>query len=280
MLETVKNIIQNGFGTLTVVSVIDIFLTAVIIYIVLDWIKDSQAMQVVKGVIIILAATQISRWLGLTTIYYIYQNVITVGILALVIMFQPELRRTLEKIGSTKLKDFITSISQNDDDADRKYTIEQVVAAVSEMSKTKTGALIVFERETNLKDIIDTGTYLDSVATKQLLINIFTPNTPLHDGAVILGKGTYRVKAAGCLLPLTQNRNLSQEIGTRHRSAIGLSEISDALVVVVSEETGIISYALNGKLSRFMDAKALTALLTEALNPNNNKPLLMKGEKQ
>lgn len=277
MLDTIKSIISGSFGTITIVSVIDILITATIIYFILDWLKGSQAMQVIKGVVIILAATQLSDWIGLTTIYYILKNVTTVGIIALVIMFQPELRRTLEKLGNTKIKDFISSLSKDDDNVDKNYITEQVVSAVSEMSKTKTGALIVFERETILKDIIDTGTYLDSATTKQLLINIFTPNTPLHDGAVIIGKNDLRIKAAGCLLPLTQNRNLSQEIGTRHRSAIGISEISDALVIIVSEETGIISYALNGKLSRFLDAKMLTSILNESLN-SNTKPLLTKGE--
>lgn len=277
MLDAIKSVISGSFGTITLVSIIDIAITTVIIYLILDWLKDSQAMQVLKGVIIILAATQLSDWIGLTTIYYILKNVTTVGIIALVIMFQPELRRTLEKLGNTKLKDFISSLSKDDDVIDKDYIIEQVVSAVSEMSKTKTGALIVFERETILKDIIDTGTCLDSVTTKQLLINIFTPNTPLHDGAVIIGKNDLRIKAAGCLLPLTQNRNLNQEIGTRHRSAIGISEISDAIVVIVSEETGIISYALNGKLSRFLDAKMLTSVLSESLS-SNAKPLIAKGE--
>lgn len=277
MLDAIKSVISGSFGTITLVSIIDIAITTVIIYLILDWLKGSQAMQVLKGVIIILAATQLSDWIGLTTIYYILKNVTTVGIIALVIMFQPELRRTLEKLGNTKLKDFISSLSKDDDVIDKDYVIEQVVSAVSEMSKTKTGALIVFERENILKDIIDTGTCLDSVTTKQLLINIFTPNTPLHDGAVIIGKNDLRVKAAGCLLPLTQNRNLNQEIGTRHRSAIGISEISDAIVVIVSEETGIISYALNGKLSRFLDAKMLTSVLSESLS-SNSKPLIAKGE--
>lgn len=279
MLDAIKSVISGSFGTITLVSIIDIAITTVIIYLILDWLKGSQAMQVLKGVIIILAATQLSDWIGLTTIYYILKNVTTVGIIALVIMFQPELRRTLEKLGNTKLKDFISSLSKDDDVIDKDYVIEQVVSAVSEMSKTKTGALIVFERENILKDIIDTGTCLDSVTTKQLLINIFTPNTPLHDGAVIIGKNDLRVKAAGCLLPLTQNRNLNQEIGTRHRSAIGISEISDAIVVIVSEETGIISYALNGKLSRFLDAKMLTSVLSESLS-SNSKPLIAKGEEE
>ncbi len=277
MLDAIKSVISGSFGTITLVSIIDIAITTVIIYLILDWLKGSQAMQVLKGVIIILAATQLSDWIGLTTIYYILKNVTTVGIIALVIMFQPELRRTLEKLGNTKLKDFISSLSKDDDVIDKDYVIEQVVSAVSEMSKTKTGALIVFERENILKDIIDTGTCLDSVTTKQLLINIFTPNTPLHDGAVIIGKNDLRIKAAGCLLPLTQNRNLNQEIGTRHRSAIGISEISDAIVVIVSEETGVISYALNGKLSRFLDAKMLTSVLSESLS-SNSKPLIAKGE--
>lgn len=265
MWESFKSIVSTGFSAMTFMSFFDILITAALIYLILDKIRDTQAMQVFKGVLIVVAATQISGWIGLTTINYILKNLITVGFIAIIIMFQPELRRALEKLGSTKLKDFISTMSKDTGGIDRSKVIEQVVAAASEMSRTKTGALIVFEREESLKDIIDTGTVIDSVATKQLLINIFTPNTPLHDGAVIIGKDDLRVKAAGCLLPLTQNRNLNQEIGTRHRSAIGISEIKDAVVVIVSEETGVISYALRGKLSRFLDAKALTTVLTEEL---------------
>lgn len=266
MWESFKSLISTGFSAMTFMSVFDILITAALIYIILDKVRDTQAMQVFKGVLIVVAATQISGWIGLTTINYILKNLLTVGFIAIIIMFQPELRRALEKLGSTKLKDFISSMNKGTEGVDRSKVIEQVVVAASEMSKTKTGALIVFEREESLKDIIDTGTMIDSVATKQLLINIFTPNTPLHDGAVIIGNEDFRVKAAGCLLPLTQNRSLSQEIGTRHRSAIGISEIKDAIVVIVSEETGVISYALRGKLSRFLDAKSLTAVLTEELS--------------
>ncbi|MBR2780482.1 MAG: diadenylate cyclase CdaA [Eubacteriaceae bacterium] len=276
MWETLRSVISTGISAMNFMAVIDILITATVIYLLLEWLKDSQAIQVLKGVLIIVALTQISGWIGLVTINYILRNLLTVGLIAIIIMFQPELRRTLEKIGSTRLRDFISSFSTKEESENITRTIEQVVSAASEMSRTKTGALIVFERDTNLKDIIDTGTLLDSVPTKQLLINIFTPNTPLHDGAVIIGKEDHRIKAAGCLLPLTQNRNLSQEIGTRHRSAIGMSEISDAIVVIVSEETGVISYALNGKLSRFLDAKALNRVLTDALvnTPGNS------GEKE
>lgn len=278
MLDTLKNLFINGFSATTIVSLIDIIITASIIYAILTWIKDSQAIQVVKGVVIIIVATQVSSWLGLTTINYILRNVITVGILALVIMFQPELRRALEKIGSTKFRNFFTSFTKDADEAHKEYALEQIVLAVSEMSKTKTGALIVLERNTKMKEIIDSGTALDSLTTKQLLINIFVPNTPLHDGAVVIGREDMRIKAAGCLLPLTQNKNIKQEIGTRHRSAIGMSEASDAFIIVVSEETGVISYALNGKLSRFLDAKTLMELLNDIYSEEDKLLPVLKGE--
>ncbi len=278
MLETLKNFFQTGFSGSTVVSIIDILITAIIIYAILTWIKDTQAIQVVKGIVIIVVATQLSSWLGLTTINYILKNVITVGILALVIMFQPELRRALGKIGSTKFKNYFSVFTKEKSEVNVTYVIEQIVSAVFEMSKSKTGALIVLERNTKIKEIIDSGTAIDSLTTKQLLLNIFIPNTPLHDGAAVIGREDMRIKAAGCLLPLTQNNNLKQEIGTRHRSAIGMSEVSDSFVIVVSEETGVVSYALGGKLSRFLDAKTLTELLNNIYAEEDNILPTLIGE--
>ncbi len=279
MFESLKELFTGGLNSTTVVSFIDIFITASVIYIILDWMKGTQALQVVKGVFVILFITQLSSWLGLVTINYILKNLITVGLIAVIVMFQPELRRALEKLGSTKFRSFFLNLGKSERYAESQTVIEQLVSAVSEMSKTKTGALIVIERDTQLKDIMDTGTHIDADVTKPLLLNLFTPKTPLHDGAVIISSADMRLKAAGCLLPLTQNRSLRQEIGTRHRSAIGMSEHSDAFVVIVSEETGVISYATNGKLSRFLDTKTLTNLLSEIFCPQESKQI-WGGKKQ
>ena len=270
MFESLKELFSSGINFTTVISILDILITATIIYFILDWIKGTQAAQVLKGVVIILLITELSSWLGFVTINYILRNLMTVGVVALLVMFQPELRRALERLGSTRFRSFFKNIFHNERTNDTKHVVDSILASVDEMSKTKTGALIVIERTTQLKDIMETGTFLDAVVTKPLLLNIFTPKTPLHDGAVIISSSDLKLKAAGCLLPLTQSRNLRQEIGTRHRSAIGISEVSDAFVVVVSEESGVVSCAQNGKLSRFLDSKTLETLLNEVFTTEDN----------
>ncbi len=222
-------------------------------------------MKVVRGVVIILLATQVSGWLGLITINYMLKNIITVGFLAIVIMFQPELRRGLERIGSTQLNKIFKSFSKSQSNEDVIHAVQETICAVKALSDTKTGALIIFERAISLQEIIDTGIKVDAVPSRDLFMNIFTPNTPLHDGAVVISNARMRVAAAGCLLPLTQKRNLSTEIGTRQRAGIGVSENSDCFSIIVSEETGVISYAVNGQLSRFIDTKTLKNLLIQYL---------------
>lgn len=266
MLDTLKSLFYDVYNSFSLVSIIDILLTAFIIYKILDWIKGTQAMKVARGVVIILLATQVSGWLGLITINYILKNIITVGFLAIVIMFQPELRRGLERIGSTELNKVFKSFSKSKNNEDIIRAVHETVCAAKTLSDTKTGALIIFERSTSLREIIDTGIKMDAVPSKDLFMNIFTPNTPLHDGAVIISNTSMRIAAAACLLPLTQKRNLSTEIGTRHRAGIGISENSDCFSVIVSEETGVISYAVNGQLSRFIDTKTLKNLLIQYLD--------------
>ncbi len=265
MLETLKSLFYDVYNSFTIMSVIDILLTAFLIYKILDWIRGTQAMKVAKGVVIILLATQVSDWIGLITINYILKNIITVGFIALIVMFQPELRRGLERIGSTKFYKLFKSFSKSNINEDILIAVNETVSAVKTLSETKTGALIIFERHIKLRDIIETGVQIDAVPSKDLYINIFTPNTPLHDGAVIISNTTMRIAAAGCLLPLTQNKSLNTEIGTRHRAGIGVSENSDCFSVIVSEETGVISYSVNGKLSRFVDPKTLKTLLMQYL---------------
>lgn len=271
MIDSLKSLFNDIFTTFTFVSAIDILLTAVLIYYILKWIRGTQAQQVAKGIVIVLLITQLSDWMGLVTIHYIFKSMITVGLIALVVMFQPELRRALEKLGSTKLNSVFPALSRIDKEIDIYDVIDEIVDSVKDLSAAKTGALIVFERNIQLNYIVETGVALDAYVNKPLLKNIFYPNTPLHDGAVIIGRDNLRIKAAGCLLPLTQNRNLNKEIGTRHRSAIGISENSDCLSVVVSEETGVISYAIGGKLSRFIDLKTLSNILNETLVQDDTK---------
>jgi diadenylate cyclase len=245
---------------------------AFVVYKIIGWITDTQAEQVAKGVVILLLSTQLSEWFGLHTVNFLLRNLMTVGFIALIIVFQPELRRALEHIGRTSF--FKTKWMENV--TETKRTIEEIVEAVKQMSDSRTGALIVLEKDTGLEDIISTGTRLDSVVSSELLLNIFTPNTPLHDGAVVVGVRDNKLKAASCLLPLTENKNVSKTLGTRHRAAMGMSENSDAIILIVSEESGVISYANTGKLFRYLDANSLREFLTEEFIIKDEKSIKIK----
>jgi diadenylate cyclase len=236
--------------------VIDISIVAFVLYKLLLQIRETRAEQVLKGLAILLFATKLSEFLQFNTIYWILKNTATVGVIALLIVFQPELRRALEQIGRGQLFDKLMFL-QNDKDP--TLLINEIVRAVQNMAKARIGALIVVERKTGVNEVIETGVKIDGELSGSLLENIFVPNTPLHDGAVIV-RGD-RIAAAGCFLPLTENSNISKQLGTRHRAALGISEISDALAIIVSEETGIISVASNGKLTRYLDSKGLKEML-------------------
>ena len=255
--------LRSFFQVLKLTDIIDIFLIALIVYQLLKVLKETRAMQLVKGIFLLFLILQISSWAHLTTLNYLLRNAMQVGMFAIVVIFQPELRNLLEKMGRSnvgKLIDVATGkISGDDDD----YAVSEIVTASANMSSTKTGALIVIERETKLGDVIRTGTLLDAEVSSALLENIFFPKTPLHDGAVII-RGD-RIHTAGCFLPLTSNTNLSRDLGTRHRAALGISEASDAIVVVVSEETGKISIAINGSLTRNLTEASLKTALGKAL---------------
>ncbi|NLL06486.1 MAG: TIGR00159 family protein [Clostridiaceae bacterium] len=250
-------------------TIVDISIVSYAIYKIATLVRETRAWQLIKGILFILIASKLSDILGLRTIAFILRMIIQYLPIALVMLFQPELRRGLEQIGRSRFKNFFNF-------EDESYTIkvksniEEIINAIVEMSKTFTGALIVIERETRIGDIINSGIQIDSNVTSELLINIFTPNTPLHDGAVVI-RGD-KIKAAACFLPLTENPNLSKELGTRHRAALGISEVSDAIVVVASEESGKISVALNGGLTRNLTSdtlrKALSKNLLEKHVPN------------
>ena len=265
---------KSFFQVLKLTDLIDILLIAFIVYQLLKSIKETRAMQLVKGILILFLVLEISSWLHLNTLNYLLRSTMQVGMFAIVVIFQPELRSLLEKMGRTKVGKIVNIATGSSDN--REYAAREIVRASVNLSATKTGALIVIERETKLGDVIGTGTLVDAEVSSALLENIFVPNTPLHDGAVII-RGD-RIHTAGCFLPLTSNENLSRELGTRHRAALGISEASDALVIIVSEETGKISIAANGALTRNLNKESLTAALQKAFFKEGGKSKFRRNE--
>ena len=267
-LETISNFFLN----IRIRDVVDIVIVAAVLYKLFTLIRETRAEQLTKGIVVLLVLTKLSQWLKLYTINWILNNAMTVGTLALLIVFQPELRRGLEYIGRSSV--FTKSLIELRGDTLSK-TAEEIVEAVASLSRQKIGALIVLEKQTGLNEVVETGTRLDALVTSDLLINIFIPNTPLHDGAVIIKDE--RIKAAACFLPLTDNSGVSKELGTRHRAALGISERSDSLSIIVSEETGAISIAENGNISRYLDAKTLKQILLDMYKPkNSNQSIITK----
>ncbi len=258
-------LVERLLGIMSFVSLIDIIIVAFFIYKIFMLIKDTRAEQLLKGLIILLFATGISKYLGLSMINWILERAQTILLVALPIVFQPELRRMLEKIGRGGFVSFVSFW----EDKSAEETVDNIVSASMELSSKKTGALIVIERKIGLADIIETGTVLEAKVTKELLKNIFFPNTLLHDGAVIIRKS--RIQAAGCFLPLTISSKVSKDLGTRHRAAIGLSENSDALVIAVSEETGTISIAEDGVLKRNYNEAELKKHILEKVEIEQNQ---------
>ncbi len=251
--------IQGIVKTIGILDVIDTALVAYFLYRIYLMLKHTRAAALIKGLIVLVFLMVLSRWLNLHVINWILEKLMTVVMIALPVVFQPELRRALEQIGRGRLFHKTTEL----DEQELEEVIGAVTSAAVVMSQRKVGALIVFERETGLEERIETGVQIDGLVSDSLLLNIFEKDTPLHDGAVIIrGK---RIVAASCLLPLTDARNLSQELGTRHRAALGISEQSDAIVLVVSEETGTISVAKNGELFRYLQADDVKELLRAAI---------------
>ena len=241
-------------------DILDIVVVSVIIYQLLLLIKGTRAVQLIKGLFVLLIISVLSRTLGLTTLTWMLDQVWTMLVVALPVVFQPELRRALEQIGRGK---FITMHSNALTAEDYKKLIEELIRCTQVLSQSRIGALIVIEKETGIQELVETGVKIDGVVSSEFLVNIFIPKSPLHDGAVIIRED--RVAAAGCFLPLSQDTELEKDLGTRHRAALGISEISDALVIIVSEETGVISVAKNGKLTRYLEEKSLRDLLKNEL---------------
>ena len=247
-------------------DVVDVLIISVIAYYVIKSVRTTRAAQLGKGLAIILVVYVLSGVFNLYTVNWLLKNLLSVGLIALVVVFQPELRRALEFLGRGKF----TTRGFSFEKENFSSNVDIIVRAVDYFASRKEGALIIVENETALQDVADTGTILDATLTEPLLENIFYQGSPLHDGAVILRGG--RILAAGCVLPLTENPNLSKDLGTRHRAGIGITEVSDALVLIVSEETGIISMAQDGKLSRFLDLKAVEkALLNHYLSKQSQR---------
>lgn len=246
---------QGFISSFRLLDILDILLVAFVLYKLFILIRNTRAVALIKGLLVLGVVTLVSRVLDLHVINWMLQQGMTVILVALPVVFQPELRRALEQIGRGRLFRSGQVISMEE----LERLIDEIVAISESLSKTHTGALIVFEREVGLNDYIDTGVAIEGLVSQELLGNIFIPNTPLHDGAVIIREN--RIMAAGCLLPLTADRSLSTELGTRHRAAIGISELTDAVIIVVSEETGSISYTHGGHIYRHLDGTALRNVL-------------------
>lgn len=248
-----------------VVNLLDILLVWFIIYKLFNIIRGTKAIQLLKGIFVIVVIRSLASLLGLNTLQWLTEQVMTWGVLAIIIIFQPELRRALEQLGRGKL--FSRNILPEDND--QEHLVDEIVKASAYMAKRRIGALISIERETGLGDYIETGIPLEAHISSELLINIFIPNTPLHDGAVILQDN--RVEAAACYLPLSESPFISKELGTRHRAAIGISEVTDCLTIVISEETGSVSLTKSGELYRNLDQETFRKMLLEELAMDKSK---------
>jgi len=241
-------------------DIIDVAIVSFIIYQLIMIVRGTRAVQLLKGIFILVVTWAISTWFNLYTLKWLMNQIFTFGIISVMIIFQPELRRALEQLGRGKI--FQRSAMLSRDVTDQ---IGEVIKAVNHLARKKIGALIVFERETGLTEYIESGTMLEARISSELLVNLFTPNTPLHDGAVVIRGG--QVTAAGCYLPLSENPFISKELGTRHRAAIGLTEVTDAVAIIVSEETGQVSLSVGGMIVRDINEESLISKLFQELTP-------------
>lgn len=272
-MDKIKEFIVNFISPftmlkITVMDVIEILLIAVLIYNIIKWVKNTRAWVLLKGIVVLIVFYILATLLGFEAILWIFANGLGVGITALVIVFQPELRKALEQLGNRSL--MAPFFDTQDADVFTDETVDEIVRAAYELAKARTGALIVIERNVRLDEYEQTGIPLDAKITSQLLINIFEHNTPLHDGAVIV-RGN-RITSATCYLPLSDSMRISKDLGTRHRAAVGISEATDSVTIVVSEETGGVAIAENGELTRRVGREMLHDRLTELQNKSEEKP--------
>ena len=266
------NNIKSTFPTISVIDILDILLVAFLFYQVINMIRSTSANRIARAIVFLLAVTLITDLLNLHTLNYLLDRVLELGVVALVIVFQPELRRFLARIGGSSVKGLLGITPVTTDNTEE--VIHETVLACDAMSKERVGALIVFERSNSLEQIAATGKRVDASVSQELIRNIFFPKAALHDGAMIINRG--RIDSAGCVLPLSDNRSISSDLGTRHRAGVGVSENSDAVVVIVSEETGTISVAIGGMLKRHLAMETLRKLLQQELIGEEKKNVLDK----
>lgn len=258
---------MESMSGITLTNVVDIAIVTFVIYKLIQMIKETRAGTLIKGVVILFVALLISDQIHLVTISYILQQAAPFIVTAAIVIFQPELRRALEMVGRTRLKniDLFGSVDEAVEQSRMKKVVEDITTACQIMSEEKVGALMVIERVTKIGEIISTGTIINADTSSELIRNIFFKNSPLHDGAMVIREG--RIAAAGCFLPLSENKGISRQLGTRHRAGLGMSECCDAVVVIVSEETGAISIARDGNLTHNVSPKALYTILDNVLCP-------------
>ncbi|MDR1570551.1 MAG: diadenylate cyclase CdaA [Oscillospiraceae bacterium] len=271
--------IRSVVSSIRIADIFDVLIVAYLVYKLLMLTWETRASQVLKGLAVMLVVSWLSDLLKLRALNWIIMLIVNSGAVVVVVLFQPEIRRALEQLGSTNLIDRVRVSPEQDDSV---HIILELISTMTNLARRKVGALIVIEQRTGLKDVIESGTNVDAVISAPLLENIFEPNTPLHDGAVIL-RGA-RIVAAGCILTLSEDRGISKELGTRHRAALGITELTDAISLIVSEETGIISVARNGKLTRHLDTNSLKQLLGQIYTrhevSNPLKALLTKTKRR
>lgn len=255
---------------MTLFSILDIIVVSYIFYKIYNLLRETRAEQLLKGILFVFLLIPISEILQLRTLSWIINQTITIGVLTIVIIFQPEIRKALEHLGRSTFTDRHIL----EDEETRNEVVNEIVSAVANLAESRTGALIVLEQKTGLAEIIDTGTKIDAIVSAALLENIFVVNTPLHDGATIIRDN--RIISSGCFLPLTDNNSINKKLGTRHRAGIGLSETADAVVIIVSEETGTISVALNGRLLRNFDNVKLKNTLLKIIANRQPRKLTLR----
>lgn len=268
---------ENPFKLISVI--LDIAIVIYVIVKIIKFAKDSRGMQLIKGILFFIIITWISGILNLQIVHSVLTSILPSGVVALIVIFQPEIRRALEQLGTNKLTNFFGM--EKSIETKTREDIYKIVIAVCEMAKTKTGALIVIQRDISLSDIVATGIEIDSEISPQLIVNIFVPNTPLHDGAIVISNN--KIVAGACILPLANNADISKELGTRHRAAVGISKESDAIAIVVSEESGKISIAKDGTLIADVKEEALKNILIKNIITNrleDNKKSKLKGIKK
>lgn len=246
----------------------DVLILAILIYQVIKLVMHTRSNSLFKGIAVVLVMAWLANALHLSAVSWLLTQIISMGLLFIVILFQPEFRRGLEQIGRSRMMRRLIGLPNREKPERVEENVAEIVRAMSNMARKKIGALIVIERHTGLGDVIESGTRVDAQISQPLIENIFEPNTPLHDGAMVIRNR--RIEAAACILPLSEDPTISRELGTRHRAAIGITETTDAVSLIVSEETGIISMAREGRLTRHLDGRSLTILLTELFTPDRN----------